>query len=64
MTYADYEWFLEHDFSRYAGKWVAIIEQKIVATGKEASHVLKEVEEKYPKKKPFLTKIRDHLTIL
>ena len=31
MGYVNYEWFLKEDFSRFAGKWVAVINKKVVA---------------------------------
>ncbi len=64
MTYADYEYFLEKDLTKYAGKWVAIIDEEVVAYGKDAALVVKEAKAKYPKKRPFLAKIRTKLSIL
>ncbi len=64
MTYSDYEWYLQNDLSKYAGKWIAIINKKVIAFGVEPAHVLKQAKEKYPNKKPLLTKIRDKLAIL
>lgn len=64
MTYVDYEWFLQENLSRYAGKWVAIINKTVVASGTKPAEVLKEVKKNFPKQRPLLTKIRSKLAIL
>ncbi len=64
MTYADYQWFIQQDFSAYAGKWIAIINRRIVASGKDPAIVVKEVKQKYPSKTPLLTKVRNKLAVL
>jgi len=64
MTYADYEWFLEQDFSRYSGRWIAIVNKQVVAEGNEPAGVLAAVKRIMPKKKPLLTKVRNRLAIL
>ena len=38
-SYANYEWFLKKDLSNYAGKWLAIVDKKVVASGDEAKEV-------------------------
>ncbi|NMX20966.1 succinyl-CoA synthetase subunit alpha [ANME-1 cluster archaeon GoMg4] len=53
----DYEWFIKTDFSKYAGKWIATIDKKVVAKGDDAEVVYKEAKRKYPAKKPSLAKI-------
>lgn len=64
MTYVDYEWFLQENLSRYAGKWVAIINKTVVASGTKPAEVLKEVKKNFPKQRPLLTKIRSKLATL
>ena len=63
-SYANYEWFLKSDFKDYSGKWLAIIDKKIVASGNDVKQVINETKQKYPDKKPFVTKVRDALSIL
>jgi len=60
----NYEWFLKKDFSSYSGKWLAIIDRKVVASGNEVDKIIKQVKKKYPNKRPFVTKVRDKLSIL
>lgn len=64
MTYATYEWFLKKDFSEYSGKWLAIIDKKIVAEGDNVDVLIKKVKKNHPNKRPFITKIRSKLSIL
>ena len=64
MAYADYQWFIQQDLSAYAGKWIAIVGRKVVASGNDPARVVSEVKQKYPHKTPFLTKIRNKLAIL
>lgn len=61
MGYSNYEWFIKEDLSRYAGDWVVIIDKKIVSSGKDVGKLVKEL---YPSKRPFVTKINDHLSVL
>lgn len=63
-AYANYEWFLKEDLKDYAGKWLAIIDKKVVASGAEVNQVIQEVNKKYPNKKPLITKVKDKLSIL
>lgn len=60
--YMNYEWFLKQDLSEYAGKWVAILDKKVVASGDDAGKVIEEVKKRYPGKKPFLAKVRGILS--
>ena len=63
-NYANYEWFLKEDFKNYAGKWLAIIDKRVVASGDDVKQIIQQAKEKYPNKKPLITKIRDRLSIL
>ncbi|MBU0460082.1 MAG: succinyl-CoA synthetase subunit alpha [Nanoarchaeota archaeon] len=63
-SYLNYEWFLKEDLSRYADKWLAIIDRKVVASGNTVNKVIKQVKKEYPNKRPFITKVRNKLSIL
>jgi len=63
-SYSNYEWFLKTDFGDYAGKWLAIIDKKIVASGDNVTQVIMETKKQFPSKKPFITKVKDKLSIL
>lgn len=57
MLSKNYEWYVRTDLRKYAGKWVAIVDQKLVASGENAKKVYEEAKEKYPRKKPSLAKV-------
>ena len=63
MSYADYKWAMEANLHTYAGKWVAIIDKKVVASDKDLQAVVAESKKQYPKQKPLLTKINNKLSI-
>ena len=63
-SYANYEWFLKADLTSYSGKWLAIINRKVVASGYKVSEVIQKAKEAYPSKKPLITKVRNKLSIL
>lgn len=42
---------------KFAGKWVAIVDQKPVASGKDAKKVYEEARRKFPDRKPSLAKV-------
>lgn len=63
-SYANYEWFLKQDLSEYSGKWLAIVDKKVVATGNDVNKILTEVKKICPNKRPLITKVRDKLSIL
>jgi hypothetical protein len=53
----NYEWYIETDASKYAGKWIAIVDQKVIVEGEDAKRVYNEAKEKFPQKKPSLAKV-------
>ena len=53
----NYEFYINADLSEYAGKWIAIVEGEVVASGERADEVMKEAEEKYPNKEITLAKV-------
>ncbi len=58
MVDDDYEWYLKEDLSRYAGTWIAIIDKKVVASGRDVHKVVEEVKKAYPDKNPLITKVK------
>mgnify|MGYP000660350989 CR=1 FL=1 len=53
----NYEFYLNADLSEYAGKWIAIVDGKVVASGDRADEVMEEAEKKYPNKEITLAKV-------
>ena len=65
MPSNDYEWYVKADLSNYKGKYVVIIDKKVVASGDNAKMVLDFVDAKYPNKRRLLAKVpRDEILIL
>lgn len=52
----NHEAFLNTDLSGLAGKWVAIVDGKIVESGDNLKLILENVEKKSPGQKPLIAK--------
>jgi len=57
MTTKEFEFFLKADLSEYSGKYVAIVGDKVAASGDNAKEVLEEAKKKFPDLIPTLAKI-------
>ena len=57
----NYDWFIENNLDKYAGKWIAIDNSEVLESDAKLDVLLKKVKDKYPKSKPLITKIRDKL---
>ncbi|MCX6663158.1 MAG: DUF5678 domain-containing protein [Euryarchaeota archaeon] len=55
-TDCEYEWVQYQDLSEFKGKWIAVINKKIVGSGLYADDVVKEVKKKN-KETPMLVKV-------
>ena len=53
----EFEFFVRTDLSKYKGLYVAIVEDKVVASGENAKVVWEEAKRKFPDKTPTLAKI-------
>ena len=60
----NYEFFVKTNLSKYSGKWIAIAEQKIVASGDSAEDVYNKAKKEYPNKKPSIAKIPSGETLV
>ena len=61
----NYEFYINADLSEYAGKWIAIVDGKVVASGDRADKVYDEAKKKYPDEEIDLAKVpTDDLLIL
>lgn len=60
----NYNFFMKSNVDHYAGQWIAICDQKIVAHGKDVKTVFKQAKEKCPKERPLLTRIPDKETMI
>ena len=52
----DYEWIQRQNLQQFKGKWIAVINKKIICSGSFADEVVKEAKKK-SKETPFLIKV-------
>ncbi len=52
------------DFSKYKGRYVAIVNRKIVASGQDAKQVWEEAKRKHPHAHPELLKVSKGETLV
>jgi hypothetical protein len=60
----EYRWLQKQNLEQFKGKWIAVIDKKIVGSGLYADDVVKEVKKK-TKETPFLIKVptEDYLSL-
>jgi hypothetical protein len=56
--------FIAVDFSKYRGKYVAIVGKKIVSSGVDAQKVWLDAKSKYPDAQPELLKVSKGQTLV
>lgn len=64
MTSKEFEFYVKTDLSKYSGKYVAIVDDKVVASGENAKEVLELALKRFPNKKPLLAKIPTQDTLI
>jgi hypothetical protein len=52
-----YDFYITHELTEYAGKWVAIVEDEVIASGDNARLVLEQARKKRPGEEPALAKV-------
>lgn len=57
MAEKNYEYFLKSDLSNYAGEWVVILENAVVAHGGNFKEVAEMVDKEHSGKKALITRI-------
>ncbi len=58
------KFFVAIDFSKYKGRYVAIVRRRIVASGHDAEQVWHEAKRKYPDAQPELVKVSKGETLV
>ena len=53
----NYEFYSNADLSMYRGEWVAILNEKVIAHGKEVKGLMKKAKEINPAITPFIVKV-------
>jgi hypothetical protein len=56
---SNFESLSEEDSTKYAGEWIAIINNKIVAHGRDVKEVVKKAKMLYPKERPLIGRLPD-----
>jgi len=65
MAGKDFEWFVNADLNEYKRKHIAIVNQRVVASGDNAKKVWEKAKKKHPDKEPLMAKVpEDELLIL
>lgn len=59
MVMSNYAWYLEQDLSKYAGKWVAITQKKVVAAHQDIAELTKTVSKQFKLSDVSFTRISD-----
>ena len=53
----EFDFFVKADLKPYRGKYIALVGNKVVASGNTAKEVWQKAKNKYPKKTPTLAKL-------
>ncbi len=53
------DYFQRSDLTRYAGEWVVICKEQVVAHGKDLQKVVALARQLYPEEIPFVDKVSD-----
>lgn len=64
MVSKEFEFYIKTDLSKYKGKYIAIVEDKVVASGENAKEVFEEAKKKFPNKRPLIAKIPGEDTLI
>jgi len=64
MENNNYNYFMKISLEDYIGKWIAICNMEIVASGNSIKDVYAEAKEAYPFERPFLAKVPEKDTMI
>ena len=53
----NYEFYANADLSEYAGEWIAILNERVIAHGNNVKELIKKTKETDPDAAPFIAKI-------
>ncbi len=60
----EFEFYVKSDLSKYSGKYVAIVGDKVVSSGENAKEVWEQAKKKFPDKTSSLAKIPKEETLV
>lgn len=61
---SNYEYFLKLDTTSYKGRWIAIAENKVIASGERADETFRSAKRKCPSGKISLAKVPQQATLV
>lgn len=59
-----FDYYVNADLTAYKGQWVAIIDNAVIAHGKNVKEILQIAKQKKPSKTPFLAKVPSSARLL
>lgn len=61
---SNFEALSEEDASKYAGEWIAVIDNVIVAHGKSFREVYERVKRQFPHERPLIGRLPESMPIV
>ncbi len=59
----NYKWYQTANLDKYVGKWVVIINKKVIGSRDNVKEILEKAKRKYPNKIPFLVKVPEKILV-
>jgi len=57
----NFDYYLTLDLEKYAGKWIAILDNKVIADGKDFKEVFAKTKKEYPNKRPLFDHVSESM---
>jgi len=61
---SSYGYYIKTDLEKYLGEWIVIIDDDVVAHGKDVKKVYNDAKAKYPRKRPLLAKVPEEKALI
>jgi hypothetical protein len=61
MHEVEVDYLATANFDKYVGKWVALLDKKVIAVGNTFKEVAEKVDLEYPGKRPLLSKVPEKM---
>ena len=60
----EFEFFVNNDLSEFVGKWVAILDNKVVVASESFREVAEAVDRKFKGRKPLIARIPENKALI
>lgn len=57
----EFDFLARADLNRYAGRWIALLDEKVIVVGDSFKEVAEKVDKEFPNKKPLLSRIPEKI---